>query len=96
MSESVIQGMFCMGMRGLDGIVGGFVVLAGKCSLVRAIRVSLVLVVREPSGFLTWPIDMELTFFWTILDSRAADFWELDPEMKLFQLSLLAFLQLLQ
>ena len=85
-----------MGMRGLDGIVGGFVVLAGKCSLVRAVRVSLVLVVREPSGFLTWPIEMELTFFWTILDSRAADFWELDPEMKLFQLSLFAFLQLLQ
>jgi hypothetical protein len=85
-----------MGMRGLDGIVGGFLVLAGKCSLVRAISVFLVLVVRVPSGLRTWPIEIELVFFWTILDSRAADFWELDPEIKFFQLSLLAFLQLLQ
>ena len=38
-----------MGMRGLDGIVGGYLVLAGKCSLVRAISVFLVLVVRVPS-----------------------------------------------
>ena len=42
-----------MGMGGDDVIVGGGVVLPGKCSLVKAMRVSVVLVVSEPSGFLT-------------------------------------------
>ena len=37
-----------MGVRGLVGIVGGLVVLSGKCSLVRVMRVSLVLVVSVP------------------------------------------------
>ena len=49
----MIQGIHCRGIRGLDGIVGVVVVLDGKCSLVRAMRVSLVLLVSEPSGFLT-------------------------------------------
>ena len=41
-------------------------------------------------------MEIELIFFWTIFDSMAADFCELEPETKFFQLSLLAFLQPLQ
>ena len=32
----------------MEGMVGGVVVLSGKCSLVRAIRVSFVVVVSAP------------------------------------------------
>ena len=41
-------------------------------------------------------MEIELILFWTIFDSMAADFCELEPETKFFQLSLLAFLQSLQ
>ena len=62
-NESVIHGIGWMGMGGDDVIVGGVVVLPGKCSLVKAMRVSVVLVVSEPSGFLTYPMELELIFF---------------------------------
>ena len=85
-----------MGMGGLESIFGGVLELFGKCSLVRVMRVSSMLSVSEPSGFLTCPIELELIFLWTILESKAADFCVLEPEIKFFQLSLLAFLQFFQ
>ena len=74
-SLSVIQGMLRREMAGDRGGQGAsFAELPGKCSSTRVSRVALVEEVLEPSGSFICPMVLELNFFCTILDRRAADF----------------------
>ena len=48
--------------------------LPGKCSFTRISRDAVVEEVTEPSGSFIKPMELELNFFWTILDRSDADF----------------------
>ena len=74
-SLSVIHGMFGREMGGEEGGRGVMSIeLPGKCSFTRISRDAVVEEVTEPSGSFIKPMELELNFFWTILDRSDADF----------------------